>query len=995
MALLFAALLSAGGPAPARAATLEVIAEFERPGTVPKSRLVYVASEGAYFGTTSNGGIHGHGTIFKLVGTTRTTLVSFTGQNGSFKGSEPDSALIQGADGLLYGTTPKGGSADCGTLFKVSPSGAFSTLVEFTGTSGIYKGSAPGELLLQGGSFYGTTEGGGGLDCGTIFRYTPLLAPLLSTFTTLVEFTGTSGARRGTSPKGALISNGSEFFGVTESGGNSDYGTVFRFSIGLLDSISWSTLVHFNGLANGGYPSGGLVQHPSDGYLYGTTELGGDPVEDCGVIFKVGTSGSSFQVLKAFADYDGSVPKGPLVLAGDNNLYGVTTYGGDDGYGTIFRITPGWIFTSLVSFSGGSGSKLGEAPESGLSIGQDGHLYGTTSSGGDTERGTVYRCTTSGQFTTLAEFTSTLGWKPAGGPLADGSGSLYLPMAHGGIQGTGTLVRVASGPTVKLADFSSSLGELPDGGMVQSGGFLYGAAQEGGGSGRGTIYKYSPGGGTSAITTLTTSSGSAPEGPFTLGPDGNFYVVAREGGVASPRKGAILRVSPSGVRTTLVSFTGTTGGVLGEKPRAPLAFGSDGSLYGVTEKGGINDKGTIFKISSQGVFSTLVEFASSGPNTPLGGLVQGFDGTFLGTTGAGGVEDKGTVFRITEGGVLTVLGEFTGSSGALRGSTPAGALAVAPDGALYGIATDSGSSGYGTLFRFRPDGVPETLIDFTGPGGTSPGSAPTGGLTRGADGFLYGATEEGGPQGGGVVFRLRNIGPTAVTDAVSYPGLITTVNGRVFTGAISTSAWFEVAVLPELLPLPLSIVLPTQTATEGGVLKFSAPVLNLPLGNLLYYRACADNSEGSSKGIIRSVTGLAPIQKWKSHYLGDPDASDVGDDDRDGSLNLAEYGLMTNPTTGTSIPQSAPQFKNYPEGQRLALSLQRDPERTDITIEVKAASSLTGPWTTVASSVNGAPFSGPGYVAGDSNTSGSKTVEIRDVPPANSPMRFMKVVITH
>lgn len=125
--------------------------------------------------------------------------------------------------------------------------------------------------------------------------------------------------------------------------------------------------------------------------------------------------------------------------------------------------------------------------------------------------------------------------------------------------------------------------------------------------------------------------------------------------------------------------------------------------------------------------------------------------------------------------------------------------------------------------------------------------------------------------------------------------------------------------------------------------------------------------------------------------LGDPFAAELGDADHDGLVTLGEYGLLRSPIlpegAATSITRSM-----YPEGERLRLFLPRDPSRDDVTIEVQATGNLAGPWITIATSMLGAPFSGPGCVSGDSSTPGVKSVEIRDTvnTPAAS-QRFMRV----
>jgi len=209
------------------AGVVTILANFTHADGSPKAGLIQ-ASDGNFYGTTYDGGTHtdanhpyGNGTVFRLTPAgALTTLVSFAGANGSY----PVARLIQGSDGNFYGTTNKGGSGDRGTVFRLTPAGVLTTLVNFTGPNGL----EPLAGLIQGsdGNFYGTTEAGGSGQGGTVFRMTPAGA-----LTTLVNFTY-DGAT-GSFPQGGLIQgNDGNFYGTTAGGGTKGYGTVFRLSVG-------------------------------------------------------------------------------------------------------------------------------------------------------------------------------------------------------------------------------------------------------------------------------------------------------------------------------------------------------------------------------------------------------------------------------------------------------------------------------------------------------------------------------------------------------------------------------------------------------------------------------------------------------------------------------------------------------------------------------------------------------------------------------------------
>ena len=964
-----------------RAAALpvfETLADFTRPGANPLGPLV-LGTDVNYYGTTSDGGVNGFGTIFKMTPAgVVTTLVSFTGTNGAARGELPEAGLVPGPAGVLYGATLSGGANDLGTIFKVTTAGVFTTLVEFTGTSGAAKGSVPGDLVLHtDGNFYGTTQSGGANDLGTAFKMTPS-----GVITTLVEFTGTSGLRKGSAPIGALAIIGSTLYGVTQTGGANGYGAIYHVST---TGASWTVMAEFTGI-NGGrrgsYPAAGLMLHP-DGDFYGTTEFGG--ANNAGTVFRI-TTGNNYAVLREFASATGAQPAGALIFGPDAALYGTTAAGGTGNDGTVFCITTLGVHFLLADLDHDQGS----TPRSGLIVGADGSFFGTTSAGGAGNKGSVFNLTFGGVFTHLADFTNAEGWSPIGAPAADVNGDLIFPARMGGAQGEGTLLRLTPAGALSVeAEFGGSVGENPAGALVRVGTDFFGVTENGGTQDRGTFFRHTPGVGTTLLTNFGVSAGTVAEGPLVVGADGNFYGVAEEGGTNG--KGTIFKITPGGIRTRLVSFTGTTGSAPGDRPRAPLALARDGNFYGATEKGGANNQGRVFKLTPAGVFTKLVEFTASGPNTPLGGLAAGPDGNVYGTTVSGGAGAHGTIFRVTPAGALTVIAEFTGSGGARPGSEPEGPLRVALDGTLYGTTTHDGANDSGTIFRVLPGGAFETLAHFTGKTGAVRGSSASGGLDFAPDGWLYGVAPNGGTGGGGTAFRLKQLGPHAGTaDATALTTSSLTINGRAQTGGVATTVSFEYGSTPALGGTTASSVV----GPGGSPAAFSANFSGLSIGQTIYYRAKAVNADGTSFGVVRSIVVPSPFELWKLSELGDRYAPNLGDPDFDGASNLAEYGLLLNPSApdAAALPVIAPRI--YPQGTRLALIVSRDPARNDVSLIVQASASPAGPWTPIASSIHGAPFAGPGYVSGDAATPGVKAVEIRDIVNMNAaPQRFLRVLV--
>ena len=350
---------------------------------------------------------------------TVTTLVNFGGTNGSL----PYAGLVQSADGNFYGTTEGGGDHNYGTVFKITSAGALTTLYSFGDTDG----ASPWAGLVQAadGNFYGTTTLGGTSGQGTVFKITPS-----GTLTTLHTFLGTDGGF----PHGGLV-QGTDgyFYGTTLLGGARNFGTVFKItSAGAL-----STLYSFAGM-DGAYPWGGLVQ-ATDGNFYGTTNTGGSNSQ--GTVFKITPSGT-LTTLHSFVGTDGSAPYGDLVQASDGNFYGTTNSGGSKSQGTVFEITPSGTLTTLHSFVGTDGS----APYGDLVQATDGNFYGTTNSGGSNSQGTVFEITPSGTLTTLHSFVGTDGSAPYAGLVQATDGNFYGTTNIGGSNSQGTVFSVSLGP---------------------------------------------------------------------------------------------------------------------------------------------------------------------------------------------------------------------------------------------------------------------------------------------------------------------------------------------------------------------------------------------------------------------------------------------------------------------------------------------------------------------------------------------------------------------
>jgi uncharacterized repeat protein (TIGR03803 family) len=280
--------------------------------------------------------------------------------------------------------------------------------------------------------------------------------------------------------------------------------------------------------------------------------------------------------------------------------------------------------------------------------------------------------------------------------------------------------------------------------LVQgSDGNFYGTTVNGGTDNWGTVFKISASGNFTSLYSFTGGyDGGSTYAGLVQGSDGYFYGTTPVDGTNG--YGTVFRISTNGTFTSLYSFTG---GNDGHGPRAGLVQGSDGNLYGTTDAYGTNDAGMVFKISASGTLTSLHSFIGNDGESPEAGLVQDIDGYFYGTSVEGGTNGYGTVFRISTNGTFGSLYSFTGGN---DGSYPQAGLVQDSDGNFYGTTSGGGTNSHGTVFKISTNGTLTSLHSFT----SSDGAQPLGGLVRYSDGYFYGTTWVGGTSDHGTVFRI-------------------------------------------------------------------------------------------------------------------------------------------------------------------------------------------------------------------------------------------------
>ena len=363
-------------------------------------------------------------------------------------GAHPFSELVQGSDGMLYGTTVTGNnSTDHDTIFKVNEDGSgFTVLMDFdSSTTGA--NCWGGVISGSDGVLYGTTYYGGTGDAGTVFK----LNEDGTGFAVLKNFNATT---TGGGSYARLLEVDKVLYGTTYVGGNGNAGTVFKLN---RDGSGFAVLKHFDNTTTGGHPTAGLIMAP-DGTLYGTAYHGGSFL--AGTIFRLETDGSGFTVLKHFSgSTTGAYPAARLLVGTDGALYGAASEGGSFDAGTLFTLaTDGTGFTVLKSLHY---TAEGAFPSAGLIEGTDGKLYGTALRGGTYDWGTLFEMNLDGTgYRVLKRFDySTSGGFLYGGLFRESHGALYGAAAYGGDDGFGTLFRLLPTPNeaptaVATADYT-------------------------------------------------------------------------------------------------------------------------------------------------------------------------------------------------------------------------------------------------------------------------------------------------------------------------------------------------------------------------------------------------------------------------------------------------------------------------------------------------------------------------------------------------------------
>jgi uncharacterized repeat protein (TIGR03803 family) len=494
----------------------------------------------------------------------------------------------------------------------------------------------------------------------------------------------------------------------------------------------------------------------------------------------------TFTVLHTFsgvnANGDGGNPSS-LMVSTNGEFFGTCVNAGSDGWGEVYQITPAGTLTPVYGLT--DGVYDGSTPYAGLTQGTNGLLYGMAQAGGSNGFGTIFDVKTNGPETGLFSFASEKG--------------AHSTNANG------------ANPTYALT-------------LNTNNGNFYGTAEDGGTNGFGTVFQVTHKGQVTVFYSFSNSlDGAIPQASLLLYTNGNLYGTALGGGTNG--NGTVFQLTAAGKLTPIYSFTN---GIDGAAPQGALIDGKDGHLYGTCSAGGTNGTGTIFKITTNGVFTPLYSFSSGTvfpggfPDTPEyeynpdginpKGLILGGDGNFYGVAYYGGANGAGSVYQFTRAGALNPLYSFTS---ALEGPNSDGANPVSlvqyTNGNLYGTAYNSGTNDYGTFFTI---GFPPSIsVQPSNQSIALHGNAAFTLTASNAQSFQWQFDGTNLPNATNDTLTIAN---AQITNAGSYQAIVTNLNGPTLSEVVTLS----------ITNVPVSFLSgPSAFQYSGG--QFSVELTNL------------------------------------------------------------------------------------------------------------------------------------------------------------------------
>ena len=663
---------------------------FSNEGGGPQYTKLCKANNGKLYGMSYSGGTNNEGVIFSYDPVTEIYNKEFDFDD-VISGKWPLASLVEANDGKLYGMTSQGGTYNYGILFSFDPATSiFSKKIDFDGAN---KGRVPYGSLIQAnnGKLYGMTLYGGTVTStgyGVLFEYDPIN----DIFVKKVDF---DGVNKGRNPHGSLLqASDNKLYGMTNAGGSNNLGVIFSFD---LTTSTFTNEIDFDGVNKGRNPYGSLIE-ADNGKLYGMTYYGG--TNSLGILFSYDyTTTNFFKEIDFDLTITGGRPYGDLMQLNNGKLYGMNNLGGSNNKGVLFSYNPNTTtFSNEFDFDG---IDNGQNPYGSLTSGNDGNIYGLTSSGGAGSKGVLFK------------------YDPI---LYNFEKKIDLNYAENGQFIYGSLLEASNG-------------------------FLYGMTTNGGASNLGVLFSINPV--TYKVTKEFdfdgTNNGSRPYGNLIEANNGKLYGMTYQGGTNN--HGVIFEYDPlNKLFNKLVDFNNST---IGGFARGSLMQSTNGKLYGLTSSGGANSLGVLFEYEiTTNTYIKKIDFNGTNGSSPYGSLIEATNGKFYGLTSSGGANSRGALFEYdyTTNG-LTVKKSFSSSFNGYY--NPRGSLIESSDGTLYGTLYNGGSNSSGGMFKYSLATSSYTSLYSYSTNGKNPSSS----LMQANNGKFYGVTRSGGNNGLGVLLE--------------------------------------------------------------------------------------------------------------------------------------------------------------------------------------------------------------------------------------------------
>ncbi|MEQ1733288.1 MAG: choice-of-anchor tandem repeat GloVer-containing protein [Bacteroidia bacterium] len=539
------------------------------------------ANNGLLYGVCSYGGLNNAGTLFSYNITTDTLIVkaNFTGANGK----EAFGELLQAADGNLYGQAYSGGINNNGALYCYNI--ALDTLIRKVSFKNATTGGRPTSGLMQAynGKLYATTTIGGTGFNGTLYEYDYVADTLIVKVNFTYPIIGSQ------SYSTLLQLNDSTLYGTTYSGGAAGYGTIFQYSPNT-DTV----IVKFNfNTANGGAgETDGSLMLATDGNLYGFSYSGG--TANKGSLYQYNLSTDTAIVKVSFGDVTiGANPEAGLLKASNGKLYGTTTKGGIYNGGVLFEYDMATkTHTKKFDFNN---SAVGSSPQGSLMQASSGLLYGTTSTGGVNGYGTLFTYNLiTDTLIVKASFNYSNGSEAKGSPIEASNGMLYGTTRSGGVYGYGVLYKYSPITDTLIVthnfDENGIEGAFPSATVLQAfNGKIYGTTEYGNFN-DGAIFEYDiTTDSLVVVKTFTVATGVQPLKGLIQGKDSLLYGVTIGGGANG--QGTMYAYNlVDNTLTVKIDLNSTTGTNL-----TTLLQANDGNIYGLAQNQGANNSGALFQ----------------------------------------------------------------------------------------------------------------------------------------------------------------------------------------------------------------------------------------------------------------------------------------------------------------------------------------------------------------------------------------------------------------